>query len=463
MSANSGRRPQDAADDPATPEAPSAPGAIRVAPGHISLNADRSVNERLRVVVENTGDRPIQIGSHLHLPDANAALAFDRELAQGYRLDIPSGTSVRFEPGVSREVALVALRGERRVPGLQIRDTAASFGDTSQADAGGAGESHDDIEPGATAPHGTTSHPEVPAVRPRPSEPTTITRDAYAALYGPTTGDQIRLGDTDLWIEVEHDHTVGGEEAVFGGGKSIRESMAQGLTTRAGGALDTVITNVVVLDHWGVVRADVGIRDGRIVALGHSGNPDVADGVHPDLHIGPGTDPPQHRPPDGRLRPPGFMSVGGGHDSFRAGCTCGVAQQCQGSGSPEPDGGYPAGGNQSRHDSPHRPGRKNRVRGNPHHLVAETPVVGGTGITSGLGGCQYREVFRRHSGGKIPDIGLDAADGRRKIVGDDQNMTHARKPYRQCPAGELSSGGPRSRAWTPSARPAAGSRSRTRE
>ena len=290
MTANSGRRPQDAADDPATPGATSAPGAIRVAPGHISLNTDRSVNERLRVVVENTGDRPIQIGSHLHLPDANAALAFDRELTQGYRLDIPSGTSVRFEPGVSREVALVALRGERRVPGLQIRDTAASFGDTSQADAGGAGESHDDLGPGATAPHGTTSHPEVPAVRPRPSEPTTITRDAYAALYGPTTGDQIRLGDTDLWIEVEHDHTVGGEEAVFGGGKSIRESMAQGLTTRAGGALDTVITNVVVLDHWGVVRADVGIRDGRIVALGRSGNPDVADGVHPDLHIGPGTD-----------------------------------------------------------------------------------------------------------------------------------------------------------------------------
>ena len=179
MTANSGRRPQDAADDPATPGATSAPGAIRVAPGHISLNTDRSVNERLRIVVENTGDRPIQIGSHLHLPDANAALAFDRELTQGYRLDIPSGTSVRFEPGVSREVALVALRGERRVPGLQIRDTAASFGDTSQADAGGAGKSHDDIGPGVTVPRGTASHPEVPAVRPRPSEPTTITRDAY--------------------------------------------------------------------------------------------------------------------------------------------------------------------------------------------------------------------------------------------------------------------------------------------
>lgn len=117
-----------------------------------------------------------------------------------------------------------------------------------------------------------------------------ISRAEYAALYGPTTGDQLRLGDTDLWIEIERDFTFGGEEAVFGGGKSIRESMAQGTTTRAEGALDTVITNAVVLDHWGIVRADVGIRDGRIVALGRSGNPDVADGVHPELLIGPSTD-----------------------------------------------------------------------------------------------------------------------------------------------------------------------------
>ena len=117
-----------------------------------------------------------------------------------------------------------------------------------------------------------------------------ISRARYAALYGPTTGDQVRLGDTDLWVEVEEDLTVGGEEAVFGGGKSIRESMAQGSTTRAEGAPDTVITNALVLDWWGVVKADVGIRDGRIVALGRAGNPDVADGVHPDLRIGPSTD-----------------------------------------------------------------------------------------------------------------------------------------------------------------------------
>ncbi|WP_114423356.1 urease subunit alpha [Nocardioides houyundeii] len=117
-----------------------------------------------------------------------------------------------------------------------------------------------------------------------------IPRAEYAALYGPTVGDQVRLGDTDLWIEVERDLTFGGEEAVFGGGKSIRESMAQSTRSRADGALDTVITNAVVLDHWGVVRADVGIRDGRIVALGRAGNPDIADGVHPQLVIGPSTD-----------------------------------------------------------------------------------------------------------------------------------------------------------------------------
>ncbi|WEO78754.1 urease subunit alpha [Cryobacterium sp. SO2] len=117
-----------------------------------------------------------------------------------------------------------------------------------------------------------------------------ISRERYAAIYGPTAGDQVRLGDTDLWIEIEKDLTVGGEEAIFGGGKSIRESMAQGMTSRADGALDTVITNAIVLDWWGIVRADVGIRGGRIVALGRAGNSDIANGVHPQLAIGPSTD-----------------------------------------------------------------------------------------------------------------------------------------------------------------------------
>jgi len=117
-----------------------------------------------------------------------------------------------------------------------------------------------------------------------------IDRDRYAALYGPTTGDQVRLGDTDLWIEVEEDRVVGGDEPIFGGGKSIRESMLQSRLSRAEGALDTVITNVVVLDHWGIVKTDVGIRGGRIVALGRAGNPEIMDGVDPGLIIGASTD-----------------------------------------------------------------------------------------------------------------------------------------------------------------------------
>jgi len=117
-----------------------------------------------------------------------------------------------------------------------------------------------------------------------------IDRRRYASLYGPTVGDRMRLADTDLWLEVEEDRCVGGDEAVFGGGKTIRESMAQGTTTSAQGAPDLVITNVVVLDHAAIMRCDVGIRGGRIVALGKAGNPDISDGVHPDLRIGPTTD-----------------------------------------------------------------------------------------------------------------------------------------------------------------------------
>jgi urease subunit alpha len=122
---------------------------------------------------------------------------------------------------------------------------------------------------------------------------TEISRSRYAQLYGPTAGDRVRLADTDLFIEVTEDWSRGagaGDEAVFGGGKVIRESMGQGMATRAEGAPDLVITGVVVLDHWGVVKADVGVRDGRIVALGKAGNPDTMDGVHPGLVIGPSTE-----------------------------------------------------------------------------------------------------------------------------------------------------------------------------
>jgi len=115
-----------------------------------------------------------------------------------------------------------------------------------------------------------------------------IDRRAYAEMFGPTTGDRVRLGDTELWIEVERDFTVYGEEVKFGGGKVIRDGMGQSQATRASGALDTVITNALILDHWGVVKADIGIRDGRIAGIGKAGNPDVQPGV--TLVIGPGTE-----------------------------------------------------------------------------------------------------------------------------------------------------------------------------
>lgn len=107
--------------DPLGHDGVTGPGAVRVGTGSVELNADRGAGELRSIVIVNTGDRPVQIGSHLHLPDANAALEFDRQAADGFRLDIASGTSRRFEPGASREVAIVALRGRRVVPGIQVR------------------------------------------------------------------------------------------------------------------------------------------------------------------------------------------------------------------------------------------------------------------------------------------------------------------------------------------------------
>ncbi len=118
-----------------------------------------------------------------------------------------------------------------------------------------------------------------------------LTRRQYADLYGPTLGDRIRLADTELFIEIERDLTAPGEEAKFGGGKVIRDGMGQSSrATRAEGALDVVVTNAVILDHWGIVKADIGIRDGRIAGIGKAGNPDIMDGVTPGMVIGASTE-----------------------------------------------------------------------------------------------------------------------------------------------------------------------------
>src|SRR5258706_2834689 len=118
--------------------------------------------------------------------------------------------------------------------------------------------------------------------------PHKMSRSAYAQMFGPTVGDRVRLADTDLVIQVEKDFTVYGEEVKFGGGKVIRDGMGQSQRTRTEGAVDTVITNALILDHWGIVKADIAIKDGRIAAIGKAGNPDVQPGV--DIIIGPGTE-----------------------------------------------------------------------------------------------------------------------------------------------------------------------------
>ena len=118
--------------------------------------------------------------------------------------------------------------------------------------------------------------------------PRKIDRRAYADMFGPTTGDRVRLADTDLWIKIESDRTTYGEEVKFGGGKVIRDGMGQSQVTRAGGAVDTVITNAVILDYWGITKADIGIKDGRISKIGKAGNPDIQSKV--DIVIGPGTE-----------------------------------------------------------------------------------------------------------------------------------------------------------------------------
>jgi urease subunit alpha len=118
-----------------------------------------------------------------------------------------------------------------------------------------------------------------------------INRIKYANMFGPTTGDQVRLGDTDLIIEIEKDFTVYGDEGKFGGGKTIRDGMAQSATaTRSENVLDFVITSVMIIDHWGIVKGDIGIKDGKIVAIGKAGNPDTMDGVSPNMIIGASTE-----------------------------------------------------------------------------------------------------------------------------------------------------------------------------
>ena len=193
---------------------------------------------------------PIQVGSHYHFFETNAALKFDRAAARGFRLNIPAGTAVRFEPGQERTVELVALSGDRIVYGFL-------------------GEIMGKLD---------KAKPKPALPRERQKMTLKISRQAYAEMFGPTTGDRVRLADTDLFIEVEKDLTIYGEEVKFGGGKVIRDGMGQSQRNWKDCA-DTVITNALIVDYWGIVKADIGIKNGRITGIGKAGNPDIQPGV----------------------------------------------------------------------------------------------------------------------------------------------------------------------------------------
>ena len=217
------------------------------------------------------------MGSHYHFIETNAQLQFDRIRAYGYRLDVPSGTSVRFEPGDSKTVTLVEIAGHRKIHGgnkLATGRVDVSRADTILKRLQEAGFAH---EP---EPAGDEAH----------IDPFTMTREAYIGMYGPTTGDLVRLGSTDLWIKIEKDLTLHGEEVNFGGGKSIRDGMAQASDRSGSQSLDTVITNAMIVDWSGIYKADIGIKDGLVAGIGKAGNPDIMNGVPANMVIGSCTD-----------------------------------------------------------------------------------------------------------------------------------------------------------------------------
>ncbi|RXW25555.1 hypothetical protein EST38_g370 [Candolleomyces aberdarensis] len=249
------------------------PGAIIVKKERIAINQGR---KRVKLRVTNTGDRPIQVGSHYHFVETNRALSFDRTEACGKRLDIAAGTAIRFEPGDVKTVTLVEIAGKRRITGGN--KFASGILDLSKTD-----ENAKALLQRGFAP---VDEPGVLEV----SEDTDIGREAYVSMYGPTVGDKVRLGDTSLWIEVEKDNTVYGEEIKFGGGKSIRDGMGQCSALPCVNALDLVITNALIVDWSGIYKADIGVKDGFIVGIGKAGSQDIMDNIANHLSVGSSTE-----------------------------------------------------------------------------------------------------------------------------------------------------------------------------
>ncbi len=218
-----------------------------------------------------------QVGSHYHLVETNPQLDFDRVKAHGYRLDIPAGTSVRFEPGTTKTVTIVKIGGHKIIRGGNLIAEGVTDDVTAEQ------ITHRLQEAGF-------AHTPDPQADPAHIDMCSIDRIAYATMFGPTTGDLIRLASTDLWIQVEKDLTRYGDECKFGGGKTLREGMGQASGRNSWDCLDAVITNILIVDHSGIYKADIGIKHGMIKAIGKAGNPCVMDGVHPLMVVGSGTD-----------------------------------------------------------------------------------------------------------------------------------------------------------------------------
>eukprot|EP00820_Chromera_velia_P020989 Cvel_29591.t1-p1 / transcript=Cvel_29591.t1 / gene=Cvel_29591 / organism=Chromera_velia_CCMP2878 / gene_product=Urease, putative / transcript_product=Urease, putative / location=Cvel_scaffold4077:1-5203(-) / protein_length=863 / sequence_SO=supercontig / SO=protein_coding / is_pseudo=false len=239
----------------------------------IVLNEGR---RRVRLEVTSTCDRPIQVGSHFPFLETNRNLTFDRRQSLGMRLDIPAGTAVRFEPGQTRHVNLVEMGGNKVVAGGNFLTDGVAV------------EARADEIMGRVVSL-AFGHKEAPAGEiPAPCK---IGREIYLRTFGPTTGDLVRLGDTSLVVCVERDFSVYGDECKFGGGKTLREGMGQMAGCPPSRALDVLVTNALVIDSVaGIVKGDVGIKDGKIVKIGKAGNPDVMEGVDDELLFGATTE-----------------------------------------------------------------------------------------------------------------------------------------------------------------------------
>ena len=236
-------------------------GEYMPADGNIIANDSKKT---FKLSVSNTGDRPIQVGSHTHFAEANKALEFDREKALGYHLNISSGTSIRFEPGESKHVEVVEFGGTKTIFGFSGLVSGELESKREEAIKNihekGFKSVLENIESESTSL-------EIPRIR-------------YVELFGPTKGDRVRLADTDLVMEIEKDLIKYGDELVFGGGKSARDGLGQASGVLRKDSADLVITNAMIIDpKLGIIKADIGIKDGKILGVGNAGNPDVMDDV----------------------------------------------------------------------------------------------------------------------------------------------------------------------------------------